>query len=50
MDDSSTIGQSGTDWGTSTSFAWGFPFFLGRAVYVGFQIPSSATPNGYFAY
>jgi len=36
--------------GDATAFAWGFPFFVGRAVYVGFALPSSATPNGYFAY
>jgi len=36
--------------GDPTAFEWGFPFFIGRAVYVGFALPSSATPNGYFAY
>ena len=37
--------------GSNGSFAWGFPFFLGRAVYVALQ--GATTPGGagpYFAY
>ena len=43
----------GTPYGSSdnTTFAWGFPFFIGRSVYV--AIDGAATPGGkgpYFAY
>jgi uncharacterized protein DUF3443 len=45
FDDLAATGQD------NTSFDWGFPFFIGRAVYVALQ--GSATPGGkgpYFAY
>jgi len=37
--------------GDANSFAWGFPFFLGRSVYV--AVAGASTPGGagpYFAY
>jgi hypothetical protein len=40
------IGGPGLD---NMTFDWGFPFFIGKNVYVGFAVPG-ATPNGYFAY
>jgi hypothetical protein len=34
----------------SQSFDWGFPFFIGRAVFIGFALPSSPGGNGYVAF
>lgn len=36
--------------GDSSSFDWGFPFFIGRKVFIGFAVPSSQNQNGYVAY
>ncbi len=36
--------------GDTKSFDWGFPFFIGRTVFVGFALPSSPGGNGYVAY
>jgi hypothetical protein len=36
--------------GDKNSFDWGFPFFIGRTVFVGFALPSSPGGNGYVAY
>ncbi|HEY2744129.1 MAG TPA: DUF3443 domain-containing protein [Polyangia bacterium] len=36
--------------GDTNSFDWGFPFFIGRTVFVGFALPSSPGGNGYVAY
>lgn len=36
--------------GSDGSFDWGFPFFIGRKVFVGFASASSAADTGYVAY
>ena len=36
--------------GSSRSFDWGFPFFIGRKVFVGFTLPSAPGGEGYLAY
>ena len=36
--------------GGNNSFDWGFPFFIGHKVFIGFALPSSPAQNGYVAY
>ena len=36
--------------GFNGSFDWGFPFFIGRKVFVGFALPSNPGGDGYLAY
>ena len=36
--------------GFNNSFDWGFPFFIGRKVFIGFALPSSPGGTGYLAY
>jgi hypothetical protein len=36
--------------GINNSFDWGFPFFIGRKVFIGFALPSSPGGTGYLAY
>ena len=41
------LARTGLD---NMTFDWGFPFFIGRTVFVGFAEGSGSMPNRYFAY
>lgn len=50
MSNNTAFNDVAVDGGDSTSFAWGFNYFIGRRIYTAFALPANNNGNGYNAF